>query len=208
MSARRSRTAFEEHLDEAVGLSGWLYTDLLLGLTVVFLALAPITFLNESDDGTPELLDEAGSEGEDGLSEELLGEPVEEEEPLEARCKGLAPEDGILRLELDESLDDQQFAAAAETRIREALDDRQYPTNSQFGFVIAFGQGPSTQLGAARATAERLTDRLHALLPERFESASVRNYWSGSAALSPVVELELFPWIDTCGEPSGDDEAS
>jgi hypothetical protein len=203
VSVRRPRVTIEEDANDTVGLAGWLYTDLLLGLTVVFLALAPVTFVSgmeaaaepQSEETTQQDL---GEITQDTLEEEI----VQEDEPVQARCKGLAPEDGILKLELDAAQDDGKLLETAEARIEQGLAELDYPASSQFGFVIAFGQGPSVQIGAARDNAERLTTRLHELLPDRFDGASVRNYWSGAPTLSPVVELELFPWIDTCGEPS------
>ena len=42
MVNRRRRTRKGDDVDESVGLSGWLYTDLMLGLAVVFLGATVI----------------------------------------------------------------------------------------------------------------------------------------------------------------------
>lgn len=175
-----------------VGLSGWLYTDLLLGLAVVFLAMVPVTM------GTPE----------PEPSEEIVSTPTptptptetEATEPQLAACRGLSPEDEIVRVAISADLPDEDLRATFEGMAAEGLQRVGHPADADFGFLIAFGQGPSSQLGAARERARVMSERLRSLLPDRFENAAVRAYWSGGTS-TPVVELELFPWIDTCGEP-------
>ena len=53
MVDRRRRTRENAEGDESVGLSGWLYTDLMLGLAVVFLGAAVIKIpdLGKTDEG-------------------------------------------------------------------------------------------------------------------------------------------------------------
>ena len=54
MVNRRRRTRKGDDVDESVGLSGWLYTDLMLGLAVVFLGAAVIKLSVDSpkEDGS------------------------------------------------------------------------------------------------------------------------------------------------------------
>jgi hypothetical protein len=53
MIRRRRRQLAELEQDEAMGLSGWLYTDLMLGLVVVFLGAVVVTIpaYTEDDEG-------------------------------------------------------------------------------------------------------------------------------------------------------------
>ena len=50
MVNRRRRIRKGDDTDESVGLSGWLYTDLMLGLAVVFLGAAVLKFPSEARD--------------------------------------------------------------------------------------------------------------------------------------------------------------
>ena len=54
MVNRRRRTRKGDDVDESVGLSGWLYTDLMLGLAVVFLGATVIKLSVDSpkEDGS------------------------------------------------------------------------------------------------------------------------------------------------------------
>lgn len=202
MSRHRPRASHGDGPEDSVALSGWLYADLLLGLAAVFLALAPVTWL--ASDAAEDPVDAEVATAEPSETPSAEATPTEEPETLLAVCKGLAPEDQIVKVAVDGSLPDEAFVAALEGELIGALTALGHAEDSTFGLVIAFGQGPTAQLGAARERARVVAERLSLIAPHRFGDAATRAYWGGGEA-STVVELELFPWVNTCADGSVND---
>jgi len=174
--------------DDLLGLSGWVYSDLLLGVAVVFLAavsfqaiIPAIAEVASPEDA--EQFDEG--EGLDSQVRECLAgialEHIEISLPRDLRGDALA----------------QQAMASISTELRRQFDVDLDADNVTFGFMLAFGgaEDPNQGISRARGTSEALV----ALMPERFERVVSRSYWGGRG--NDRVRLDLFPYItEPCDE--------
>ncbi len=184
----RGRGAFRpDDNEELLGLSGWVYSDLLLGVAIVFLAAVSFQAIIPAlaDGGEP--ADEISGEGDlEGL-----------EEPVRECLAGIALEH--IEIMLPRGLRGPELAERAMASISVEID-RQFDVDVEsvtFGFMLAFGGAtdPNQGIANARATSEALIE----LMPERFERVVARSYWGGRG--SDQVRLDLFPYItEPCDE--------
>lgn len=169
--------------DDVVGWSGWLYSDLLLGLFLVFLAAVSFRIV---------------------LPAAAETDPQDQVEEVPEPCAYAIDRESLL-IELPLSLEGQELADEAERRLAVVLSERPDlgpPEDVTFGFVLAFGRAPSTNTGVARQRAQTMLDRLVTALPERMAPSAGRPYWGG-AGNEGIVEVEFFPLV---GVPCAPDE--
>lgn len=170
--------------EELLGLSGWVYSDLLLGVAVVFLAAVSFQAI------IPAVADGGEGTQSDSLESVFL-------EPVRECLAGIALE----HLEISLPRDLRGDALVKQVRESIALELRDLsdadPETVQFGFMLAFGgsEDPNQGIGRARATSEQLIE----LMPQQFERAVSRSYWGGRS--SDRVRIDLFQYItEPCDE--------
>jgi hypothetical protein len=191
-SKRLRRTAVNDE-GELLGHAGWVYSDLLLGIAVVFLAAVSFQAI------LPVLveLDEA-ADGEGQFEEE---EEVVEAEPVSRQClAGIALDHVEVLVSRDIRGDELARVALSQVsgELRQMGID---PETVTFGFMLAFGGADDPNQGIARARSS--SDALRAAMPQRFERVVSRSYWGGrSPELVNNVRIDLFPYIT---EPCDDE---
>jgi hypothetical protein len=183
MSRGSSRTANALDDDEnLLGLSGWVYSDLLLGIAIVFLAAVSFQAIN------PVV-------AESELVVEELEAEVEVEE-IERSCTagiGLNHIEVFIPYDLRGVPLLERVELSIETGLADVYPDVD-PNAATFGFMLAFGGSADSGEGGARALAS--SEAVIALLPERFERVVSRAYWGGRGReLAGNVRLDLFPYI-------------
>ena len=200
---RRGRSPVGE--DETVGLAGWMYTDLLLGLAVVFLGSIAFAI---SATGEPEVGEAAApttSTTSTTSTTTTTTLPPEECTRLYAVPQ---TDEGRFRVSVLARTGDEQLAeqfrqeVEAQIEIQNERIEREGIAFPRFSFddlevsiVIASGEGLDTNSGVqlARSTMERLQD----LFPEQLGVSAVRAQWNSRNGSS--VEIELFPSVtDLC----------
>ncbi len=190
MGRRRggSRRIRSDQNEELLGLSGWVYSDLLLGVAVVF--LAAVSF---------QAIIPATADGDDVLELEQLGEGEEFDPGVRECIAGIALDH--IEITLPRDLRGEALAERAmesiERELRRQFDVSLDSDNVTFGFMLAFGGAadPNQGISRARGTSEALIARM----PERFERVVSRSYWGGRG--SDSVRIDLFPYItEPCDE--------
>ena len=213
---RRHRRRQGTGEDETVGLAGWMYTDLLLGLAVVF--LGSIAFAIRASGGSP--TDEQ-SEGSATPTTEVTSEPTATTSTSSTTTTTTLPPEvcTVLYSPSESSQDgftiripgrqgDEQLAAA----FRQAVEDEIVEQNARiesedlvfppFNFedlrisiVIVSGDG-SDRFGGNQLARQTMS-RLKTLFPEQLDLAVVRAQWTVREGSS--VGIELFPTVsDEC----------
>ena len=111
-------------LDESAGLAGWLYTDLLLGLLVVFLGgVAFFVPQITQDDGEAATTSTSAPASTSTTSVEQSGTLIPTTVPV-PMCVALGGEDQITRVTLSRSWSDEQLVAEAEAQIQFGFAER------------------------------------------------------------------------------------
>jgi hypothetical protein len=178
---RGSRPRARRTEGDILGHAGWVYSDLLLGIAVVFLSavsfqaiipLAPEDFSNDGD-----------------LEEQAID--IEESEP-EACLAGISLVH--IEVELPHALRGEELAERASSEMDRLLQQEfdQPLEGTTFGLMLVFGGHPDSGIGTARAA--RISDEILAVLPDPFEQVVTRAYWGGRG-LGDRVRLDLFPYI-------------
>lgn len=186
----RRQHVTDDHAD-LVGLSGWLYSDLLLGLAVVFLAAVSFTVVS---DLLPDDAEEPAVEGG----------PEAQDEEIEVRecLAGMSQQE--IEIVIPPNVAAADMASVASELIREAWANKPLdqfedvdPDSLTFGLMLSFGLYPDEEKGKAAPTALDVNTTLKEVLPARFDRAVERTYWSTPEASRPrgSVKIELFPWV-------------
>ena len=200
---------------EITGLAGWLYTDLMLGLVVVFLGASLISLpaLNPPE---PEPV-EAEEEDSSG-STTTTTEPVLLCRSLYSSPGVKAREDGIwIVMRMTSPVTDavaSEFLSLFQGQIDEEASNNpesvlagRQASETHIGLVIASGGASSTQdvgpaLGEARAFVEGLRRLLPEILAESdsYSEAIVRP--GGTQTIEPgYVGMDVFPYVESpCAE--------
>lgn len=192
--------------DETVGLAGWMYTDLLLGLAVVFLGSIAFVITATGADGT----DAAPITSTTSSTSTIPTTTTTTLPPEECTRLYAVPQTDAGRFRVtvlartgDEQLA-EQFRAEVEAQIvvqnerieREGIAFPRFSFDDlEVSIVIASGEGPDTNSGVqlARSTVQRL----QTLFPDQLGVSAVRAQWDSS--LMSTVEIELFPSVtDLC----------
>lgn len=192
MRHRRRSSGSAEPQDEPTALAGWLYTDLLLGLAVVF--LASVAFLvpkTESDTSgkpprittprsttttlkKPKLCDSLYSPAREAESGIWLVIPASL-----TNAELLATFPGLLQGEFD----------VENTKLLAEGSGILYFDQVRLGYVRGQAGGQGNEQVAAN-----LLDRLAGLFPQQFEGAALRAGWSGKQKVGQVG-LEILPYV-------------
>lgn len=188
---RRSRAQPQQSDGEILGHAGWVYSDLLLGIAVVFLAAVSFQAI------LPLTADDLVAE-EDLLDGEGELEEVEEVDP--GNClAGIS----LVHIEvlLPHALRGQDLVETASTEMNRLLIDQfdQPLAETTFGLMLVFGGHPDSGIGTARAA--RMSEEILDLFPDYFQQVVTRSYWGGRG-LGDQVRLDLFPYIT---EPCDDE---
>ncbi len=198
-SIRRGRSATAHPEDEATGLAGWMYTDLLLGLAVVFLGSISLIVLAQGSVDGDELEEEVESALESTTTTSTL--PPEE-------CTVLydppSTSQGGIRIDLNSRVSDQQladeFRGKLTARLNQENEERLRPSGRptfdfdtlQIGIVLVGGAGADPASGRRLAT--NATDRLRELFPNQLGSAVLRTH-QDTALAAGAVRVEVFPTL-------------
>lgn len=201
---RAGRDAHQE--DEASGLAGWMYTDLLLGLAVVFLGSVTLVIFAQTATGDDEVL------GEDEVAVEsttttstlppeqctILYSPSEDSrDGFSVRLNGRGSDEQLasdFRQGLSERLEREN-----EEVLRPGGDAIFVFDELEIGIVIVGGAGENTSAGNRLAL--QTTNRLRALFPGPFRNTVLRSQWSTRRDLAAgTVDIEVFPTLTgECG---------
>jgi hypothetical protein len=201
---RAGRDAHQE--DEASGLAGWMYTDLLLGLAVVFLGSVTLVIFAQTAIGDDELLD--GDEV--ALESTTTTSTLPPEQCTILYSPSEDPRDGF-SVSLNSRSSDEQLASDFRQRLSERLERENEEVLRPGGdatfvfdeleigivFVSGVGQSSAAGTGLARDT----TNRLRALFPSLFRNTVLRPIWNTSQSLAAgTVNIEVFPTLTgECG---------
>lgn len=198
MVNRRRRTRKSGTADESVGLSGWLYTDLMLGLAVVFLGAAVIKL--------PDLM--TNEEGET-----VVASTTTTTIPIKLCTSLFAPD--------DQRNDDLLVKVRTSSEGQQLIDEFKYglivlydnlnsrPDVQESGFVfdvettkigLVLARAGSNQSGKDTSSNARETrNKLGQLLPDIMGSAPGRDSYTTKIDES-LVGMEILPLIELpCG---------
>lgn len=187
--------------DEGFGLSGWLYADLLLGLFVVMLAVAPLQFdlLASADEPMEEPSPSPTASAEASPTPEPSPSPTPE--PMLAECRALyAPEAAAVLVEIDRGRVAAGDAAYVEDALATALEREGFPPESDLGFVLLFGHSSRGSTGEGITRARETLTSIESMPTRPLGDATTRPYYGGSDLPDEIVQLELFPFVDTCAD--------
>ncbi len=197
---RRSGDGGTRDPDEAAGLAGWLYTDLLLGLVVVFLGAIAfvVPALAGGDDGDEEV-----------VRPTIASTTTTSTVPLPPTCRSLLPttderDDSILVF-IPTTLADEELKAVFEESVRAQLIKYSFGPGAQsdppvalnfeqlqVGLALASGYGAQGGQDAAR----QLVERLRVLAPDEMGGVVGRYFWTTLNLEPNVVRLELLPYVE------------
>ena len=207
MARRRRSGDRPSEPDEAAGLAGWLYTDLLLGLVVVFLGAIAfvVPALAGGDDGDESVVRPTTPSTTTTTTTTLPPVPT---------CRALleaadALEDGITVVVNEGDSDVAlafNFRAAVENRLKAFLeiynateaDQRGQALELNFddleiGLVMGRGGGATDGEGVPRSN--RVFERLRGVFPDQLGSTPFRDGWTQKIGRTEV-RLELLPYVD------------
>ena len=181
MMRRRSRHLEPlEDEENLLGLSGWVYSDLLLGIAVVFLAAVSFQAVIPV------------SADQDAVQEQSEG-VVEEPADVRECIVGISVQH--IEVLVGQSLRGAALAETVERQIREELATFEEidAETATFGLILAFGGAEDANVGAGRANG--VVSDLLVHLPDRFVQVASRSLWGGRRAeLAGNVRLDLFPY--------------
>ena len=207
---RLKRSTRDSASEDDAGLAGWLYTDLLLGLAVVFLAgtafvVPALSADEEPDDAVPTSSTSSTTTtttipveyctslySVDGASDKEQGIWVVVDKSSDAENVVNDFEQGLIR-----ELSDESLALIAQGKPLFELDE------AKIGFMIAYGgyAGDQPSQGAndaQRAFNQIRESRLRYLFAENDEfSESIQRYIGTKSVRSNEVGFEIFPYIES-----------
>lgn len=159
--SRRRRVANPSVMDESSGLAGWLYTDLLLGLAVVFLGTVGFTAMTKEDETATVTTSTTTSTTTTTTTTTIAPDAP----PFQLSCEQFYVDNEYLR----DSVSDADLTAKVTEKIEAEIANRGWTkTTARVGFVLLFGghRGSATDgadQGAGRA--KKFQDRIQALVP-------------------------------------------
>ena len=211
MSGRRqkSRRVAASGEDETVGLAGWMYTDLLLGLAVVF--LGSIGFVLAGRDA------EVGGPGESSSPQATVS-TSSTSSTTTTTTTTLPPEECTILYAPAENSRDGFYLSGLDIRdgdqlsdkFRKDLEERLEQENRllaesgsflrpfefddlEIGIAIATGGGGASYEGNNRA--REMVQTLKTLFPNQLGQTAVRTQWRSSGDRPSEVDIEVFPTI-------------
>ena len=212
--SRRRPALKRQNNDEASGLAGWMYTDLLLGLAVVFLGSIGVVVLagNNSEEvaaeGNSEIVD---GENNDVDSEDVAGTatgpttttsttttvpvelcsvlydpPADSSDGLEIRIEGRPPPDEMAK-EFRSKLTEKLGAV---NRSLPAGTPKFTFSNINIALTLTY-HGPMPDGSSGNTEAKRIFDDLKLDFPVQFENAVGRNLKRTSGNRATTIEVFL-----------------
>lgn len=191
MIRRRRRGSTESEHDEAMGLSGWLYTDLMLGLVVVFLGAVVVTapIMIEDEDGDTVIVTTTTTTTIPvELCTTLYTPYTERNLDLTVRYSA---SDEELKAEFIAGLDSLYAQLNARPENVEA-GVRFDSSATKIGMVLALSSNVD---GENKRVAVETRERLFQLLPQIFDNTAFRDSYTTGVGGSQVA-FEVFPLIE------------
>jgi hypothetical protein len=191
MARRRAQRRRNQDPDESTGLAGWLYTDLLLGLAVVFLGSAAFLVPKPEEPAKPR---------PPGSTSAVPTTTLKKVKLCQSLYAAAGEVEAGIYVVLPASLAGEQLRIEFERRLREELDQENQKPQVQAEGALSF---EGLRLGYVRALAggqnnkefaERLLERLSVLFPLEFEGTPLRAGWTNSVAAGQVG-LEILPYV-------------
>jgi hypothetical protein len=179
--------------DDSTGLSGWLYTDLLLGLVAVFIGTATFTVARTSTaDGTP---------GDVPETPTTVATTTTSASPTSSAPTTVPPTCTVglaadpVRILVRSDVTGVELGNSAVFQYRLGLTAHGLPDDSPVGFALAFGAGDGSD-GVARATA--VMKGIIAQDPgSQFGNVRSRSYFDRDLP-PPFVTVDLFAVQQLC----------
>lgn len=183
MSSRRRHV--RRRGDDAAGLAGWLYTDLLLGLAVVFLGAITFTAATKPDESATPTTTPATTASSTTTSTTVPPTTVPPE-PCGLRRE---TEEKVNRIRLTNAgVSDEALAAEFRAKLAEKLGQRGLDPDTVVGFALVFADASSEETAKARARDVAL--RLQLLVQDKFGRAPFLALYDRS--LNNAVNIDLF----------------
>lgn len=214
---RRGRSRVGSHrrgvdqVDDATGLAGWMYTDLLLGLAVTFLGSVGFVLASrdappvDAEGDTPVVATSTTTTSTTSTTSTTTTTTLPPEQCTILYSPAEAEDDGI-EIRLDSRSDDgelaQQFTSQLTERIgreNRVLEQSESPLppfefdSFNVGIVIAIADGQSGE--AARVRSAEVVSRLKRLFPDQLGSTALRRFWDTNNPNGVEVDLEFFPTV-------------
>lgn len=216
----RRRSRWTDSSDDVVGMAGWMYTDLLLALAVVFLGSIAILVYGSGpeDTGGPEENppEEPAKETTTSTTSSTL--PPVECTILYSLANMESDKDNRFRIEVASSGADEDFASVVKEALLAEIENQNrlideyngnlndgepgYPhfdfERLRVGMLLSYGGAFGVSPDEGRRTAEAVAARLQILLPDQFDRSTVRIFYDTSL-LRGQSKIEIFPTItDDC----------
>jgi hypothetical protein len=163
---------------DLLGIVGWVFADLLLGLAIVFLATQP---------GDPTAVERADALKHSSEPTTTTSPSATTTEATTTTTTALPPgvdsENACFRIDVDpQALERDDYLAAVTDQLRQRLDEAGLE-NRQAGIVLAFGVAQDPREG--KAIAEALNGVILDRLPGNFGGAARRAFWDGQPGQNP-----------------------
>jgi hypothetical protein len=168
--SRRSRSHPSTSSNEGIGLAGWLFADLFVGIAVIFLAASSVG-------GAPRRSVASPTTTTSPPTTTTVPKPVSlEREPI------------IVVVPDADAKPAEVLGAEVNGAITEQLNQRGIP-GARVGFALVFGASPDT--GDGIGIARDADNKLRQALPGLFGDAATRQYWTAELPRGSL-RLELF----------------
>lgn len=195
MTSRRSRLS----PTDPMGLVGWVFADLLLGLVIVFLATQP----GDPDAGVADVATTTPVTTT-STTTTTTTTPVDDTPPgvdSQFRCLRIQTDPGRLDDPPGPELDAYVAQLVSELEVRLA---EQALTGRRAGIVLLFGTDANS--GVGRRYAELFDQQVVSRLPDTFGGAARRSFWGGGpgeGAPTGSIELNIYPLVGPGQPPLG-----
>lgn len=176
--------------EEVTGLAGWLYTDLLLGLAVVFLGAITFTVARAPEnDGNGAAPSTSSTSTTSTTTTTTIPVP----------CRILPPpnEKEKYRLALRTGLPPNEIAADIDAQLQVIRTLNGITTDSGVGFVIVWGDGLNG--GQGSADARRKWETLLAAAPDTFKATTPARFLWDDSLFGDRVNVDVFLQTGECG---------
>ncbi|CAB4887861.1 unannotated protein [freshwater metagenome] len=170
--------------DDPTGLAGWLYTDLMLGLVVVF--LGSVTFMTARAPDPPAIAEPAATTTTTTTTTTTVAGPPPDP------CS-LQTDKHRIRLSINAS--DPAVVDSFNSQLNEIILASGLPADTRVGFSVVFGGGNDET--AATALANRFFQRLLMIAPDRF-GAQLSLAFFNTGLSTDRADIDVFLLKGTC----------
>lgn len=180
----RFRQRANDEVDDTPGLAGWLYTDLLLGLAVVFLGAVSFTAVKAEEE--PASTTSSTTSTTTSTSTTLV--------PPDP-CTLLTDQEGNPnRIRLTFGLGDR-LGEEFDRQLNDIVRSNLLPDGTRIGMALVFGGGSSES--SAKQLAERMAEQLTTLRPAVLDTAVFRYFWDNGMSTNSV-NIDVFLLKGAC----------